>query len=156
MDDLLDHLLVDPRQHPRRRTRRPSRERRPSIVSRAEKNGKSVPKSSLCVDAVLDRRDERLVEQPPPADERRHVGADVRMPADDRDRLLEPRVAHVRDHDRQSGWRSASSSSSAGRATSSEPARENVVPWWISIGSRSRSSASQTARNAGESGSMSW
>ena len=45
----------------------PVTERRPSIVCRAVKNGKSVPNSSLCVDAVLDRRDERLVEQPAPA-----------------------------------------------------------------------------------------
>ena len=32
---------------------------------------------------------------------------------------------------------------------SSEPAREKVVPWWISIGSSSRSSASQTREELG-------
>ena len=77
----------------------PVTERRPSIVWRAVKNGKSVPNSSLCVDAVLDRGDERLVEQPAARDERRDVGVDVRVAADHRDRLVEPRMAHVRDHD---------------------------------------------------------
>ena len=47
------------------------------------------------------------------------------------------------------GYRSAISSSRIGRAWSSEPARANVVPWWISIGSSSRSSASQTAQELG-------
>ena len=47
------------------------------------------------------------------------------------------------------GWRSAITSRSAGRAWSSEPARENVVPWWISIGSSSRSSAAHTREELG-------
>ena len=77
----------------------PATDRSPSIVWVAVKNGKSVPNSSLCVDAILDRGDERLIQEPAPPDERRDVGIDVGVAAHDGDRLVEPRVAHVRDHD---------------------------------------------------------
>ena len=79
----------------------PVRERRPSIVCLAVKNGKSVPKSSLCSTRYSVALDECLVEQPPPRHERRDVGVDVRMTPDDGDRLVEPRMTHVGDHDRQ-------------------------------------------------------
>ena len=47
MDDVLHDLLVDDRQLGPKQAL-PVTDRRPSIVCLAEKNGKSVPNSSLC------------------------------------------------------------------------------------------------------------
>ena len=65
------------------------------------KNGKSVPNRSLWSTPYSTRRDERLVQEPARDHERRDVGVDVRMAPDHGDRLVEPRMAHVCDHDPQ-------------------------------------------------------
>ena len=77
----------------------------------------------LVLDAVLDRAHERLIEQPAPGDERRDVGVDVRVAPDDGDRLVEPGMAEMGDHDLEPGYRNAISSSRIGRACNSDPAR---------------------------------
>ena len=51
-------------------------------------------------DAILDRLNERLVEQVAPRDKGGNVGVHVRMTPNHCDRLTRPRVADVRDHDR--------------------------------------------------------
>jgi hypothetical protein len=101
LDDRLDDVRVHDRQP------RPERLAgdRPQPVDRLAGGEEREVRSEqeLVVDPVLDGLHERVEEQPPSGGERRHVGVDVRVPAHHRDRLLEPRMAHVRDHDPELG-----------------------------------------------------
>ena len=74
-------------------------ERRPSIVCLAEKNGKSVPNSSLCSTRYSIALTSAWYSSQRRVHEPRDVGVDVRVTPDDGDRLVEPRMADVGDHD---------------------------------------------------------
>ena len=99
MDDVLHDLCVDDREVGTESRARDRAEPVDRLSRREEREVGS--EQQLVLDAVLDRAHERLIEKPAPGHQRRDVGVDVRVTPDDRDRLVEPGVAEVGDHDLQ-------------------------------------------------------